>query len=206
VFLVRLRRAEVLARGRATKKEAIMKVIRLVACAGAALALPAWGADVSWLNPAGGLFAVGTNWDDGVAPGPTDHAVFDLGAAGPYTVELGADVTNRDLSVIDDAVTLDLGGRTYELPFGTSAFGYARVQTNTPGSVGRLTLLDGTLTCRGGGVGGGSGTVGAATIATGATWVIHDTFRVAAFGNGSLTVATRRRSRGRSGMLTEPAT
>jgi hypothetical protein len=89
-----------------------------VAAAVVALATPApaWSDDRYWSNPAGGDFATGANWLGGVAPGPGDTAVFDLGGA--YTVRVATDASIGGLTV-RDRVVVDLGdGRTLSLETG----------------------------------------------------------------------------------------
>ncbi|WP_428940892.1 hypothetical protein [Fontivita pretiosa] len=68
---------------------------------------------VSWINPAGGQWSAPSNWSAGTAPGPEDHAVFDLGSPGGYTVSFSANVSSRSLSLLGDRVTFDLAGNTY---------------------------------------------------------------------------------------------
>src|SRR3712207_1823581 len=82
-----------------------------------ALALPlttgsARGAERNWDEPAGGLFQDAANWSGGMAPGPVDVATFNLSAASPYTVSLGADTSVRGLDVGGDNVLFDLAGHT----------------------------------------------------------------------------------------------
>jgi hypothetical protein len=54
---------------------------------------------VTWINPAGGLWSVGSNWSGGAVPGPADDVTIDVGADTQVTHSVGADsvhtLTNR---------------------------------------------------------------------------------------------------------------
>jgi T5SS/PEP-CTERM-associated repeat protein len=68
-----------------------------------------------WIEPAGGSFNVGENWDAQVVPDTDKVAVFDR--PGTYTVQLQQNVTNDDMRVNGAGVnaTLDLNGNRYTL-------------------------------------------------------------------------------------------
>src|SRR5688572_26876826 len=89
------------------------RVVRRCAWVRAALALAAGVLSVrtahaaNWINGAGGIFQIGTNWDTGVVPGSTDTVFFDLNDPG-YTVTLSGNVTNSGLQVRDDTVSLSI--------------------------------------------------------------------------------------------------
>jgi len=62
-------------------------------------------ANIKWLNPLNGTFAVNANWAGGAAPGATDLA--QLTTAGVYTVTADSNLTVQDLTMIA-GVTLDV--------------------------------------------------------------------------------------------------
>lgn len=66
-----------------------------------------------WINPAGGVFGVNSNWLDNDIPGPEDHALFDL--PDTYTVELTANTTNKAALVRGGNVSLNSGQFRYNL-------------------------------------------------------------------------------------------
>ena len=54
-------------------------------------------AQVSWINPAGGSWAVGSNWSSGVVPGPSDDVAIDVSGATPtITIDSGNQSINAD--------------------------------------------------------------------------------------------------------------
>ena len=67
---------------------------------------------VSWINPSGGLWIEGTNWDTGTPPSAVDNAVIDLD--GTYTVAVDTDITVGAFSVggTTGTQTLSLNGFT----------------------------------------------------------------------------------------------
>jgi hypothetical protein len=60
---------------------------------------------VRWINPAGGLFSDGANWDAGHPPAATDNAAFGPNAA--YTVTMGTTATVSNMSIDQGAITLN---------------------------------------------------------------------------------------------------
>jgi hypothetical protein len=46
-------------------------------------------ATINWINPSGGSWAVASNWEDGMIPGPDDCALIDLPDTGTVTVPYG---------------------------------------------------------------------------------------------------------------------
>ncbi len=122
----------------------------------------------AWVDPAGGLFSDGMNWQDGalmnIVPGSTDTAVFDLSTAG-YTVTFGSNVTNDRLIVRTDDVTLDLSGFTYDATNGATGVAIGESATD----VGLLTITGGTLSVTAAlDVGNVSGATGTLTVNSGA--------------------------------------
>ncbi len=90
-----------------------------------------------WINPAGGDFNLGTNWDTGVRHGG-DINDFNLASSAGYTALLGTNSSATEIDVLTDKVTIDLA--TYQLNF----FGYSvgidfKVGTGA-GQNGALTL------------------------------------------------------------------
>ena len=94
--------------------------------------------DDHWINPDGGAFNDGTNWDLGVPPTQIDRAFFDLDAM--YTVTLAQDEATDWLLCLDGSVTLDLSGWTYSV-LAASDPGAAAFEVGDSS----LTLLSGTL-------------------------------------------------------------
>jgi hypothetical protein len=76
--------------------------------------------DVRWINPAGGDWAVGSNWDTGSPPSGQQSAVFELPAT--YTVTGAGPFTMHGLRVVGGDVTLDVpeGFGFYEGRIGSS--------------------------------------------------------------------------------------
>jgi hypothetical protein len=100
---------------------------------------------VRWMNPAGGTFAQGSNWDAGHAPGTTETASF--GPDATYTVTLDAAKTVGGLVADQGAPTLDLGRVTLSVgPPGSS--GQLRVRS-TAGQTS-MRLVNGGVTTRAG--------------------------------------------------------
>lgn len=108
------------------------------------------GADIFWDQPAGGDFGNEANWDPESVPGASDTAIFDLNAAGAYSVTFGPlitdDVTNQTLIVGRDTFGLDLDGRTYTLtgdPSDQDIISF--VAGSDSDTSGQLTLTNGTV-------------------------------------------------------------
>ncbi len=80
----------------------------VAAAVAAAVCSIASGADVRWINPAGGSWQDGANWESGLAPASISVAVFDLDAT--YTVEVGVQTFMTEMDVRAGDVTLDLAG------------------------------------------------------------------------------------------------
>src|SRR5688572_10337340 len=72
---------------------------------------PAFAAERSWISPTGGLFHDPANWAGGIHPGTVDTAVFGLGRS--YIVTFNQGTSNFAARVINDNVSLNLGGATY---------------------------------------------------------------------------------------------
>ena len=54
--------------------------------------------NIKWINPSGGLWSVGANWNTGMAPGPNDVVGIDgIKAPGTYTVTLNVSPTVKGL-------------------------------------------------------------------------------------------------------------
>jgi|GEM_PF-6382008 len=106
---------------------------------------PGRAADVHWVNPAGGTFSNGSNWDTGIPPGPGDTAFITLD--GTYNVVLDSDASIHALTLGGASGTqaLSLSSRTLTLS-GTGAVG----------SHGALLLSASTLTHDGDLTNGGS--------------------------------------------------
>jgi hypothetical protein len=113
---------------------------------------------IEWTNPAGGPFGDPSNWLGNVVPGANDPADFSLDSA--YVVSLATNVTNAALNVHGGAVSLDLGGFTYDGAVNVGQFGadHGRFSIGNGtlrasvvyvgrnvGASGTLTLSDGTL-------------------------------------------------------------
>ena len=87
-------------------------LLAVVSLAGAA---PALAQVVSWINPAGGDWFEGSNWDAGSPPGPGDIAAITLD--GTYTVTLDVDTTVAGLTLgaASGTQTLEMVSRTLTL-------------------------------------------------------------------------------------------
>jgi hypothetical protein len=107
------------------------------------------------MNPAGGDFQTGGNWNGGVAPGTSSGALFGLGGGAAYSVTFSADATNSALSVsAGDAVTLALGNQRYTVSGTTTIGSGALLAVSGPGGTfltGKLAVAPGgTFTFNGG--------------------------------------------------------
>ncbi len=109
------------------------------------------GFDIAWNNIDGGSFHDGDNWDPQQVPGPDDHAIFDLMAGSPYTVDFSEGAaTNQQASVYNDTLILDLAGSTYSLT-GVGGYGLA-VGVNTADMADLSLTGGGTVACANSGV------------------------------------------------------
>src|SRR4051812_45804626 len=72
---------------------------------------------VRWVNPAGGAFATGANWDQGHPPAPTDTGAFGPDAA--YPVTLSSNTTLTSLVVDTGSPTFDMQGHSFNLGVGS---------------------------------------------------------------------------------------
>ncbi len=77
---------------------------------------------VHWINPAGGNWSIGANWDTGVAPGATDIAIIDLPGTYTVTLNVNATVGGLQLGAPTGTQTLTASGRIVTLN-GESAVG-----------------------------------------------------------------------------------
>jgi T5SS/PEP-CTERM-associated repeat protein len=95
-------------------------------------------AERNWL-PSNGAFGLGFFWAEGVAPGPSDNALFNTGATA-YAVGFSlGDATTNQLSVLDAHPQFALGGHTYTV-LDSTFVGY------NAGELGQLDLVGtGTL-------------------------------------------------------------
>ena len=135
--------------------------------------------DVHWINPAGGVFSHGSNWDLGVPPTQIDRAFFDLDAT--YTATFTQNEATDWLLTHDGTVTFDLGGFTYTV-LGASS---------TPFEVtnGTLALTNGTLDASDarGSVATSLGSTGDLTVD--AAVLQLDLLYVGDYGSGTLTIS-----------------
>ena len=124
------------------------RVVAALVAAGCVLAMTSvtHALDIFWRNPNGGAFSSTGNWGGGLVPSNTDVANFSVNTTPPpflpppYTVTFSANVTNQALVIRDDLVVFDLNTRTYAT---TTAAGIA--VGNNAGSLGSLTVTDGTI-------------------------------------------------------------
>ena len=131
-------------------------------------AVPAVADDVWWDDPLGGDFSDPSNWSTGAVPGVGDTVFFDLTSI--YTVSFTGDATNAGAHVLNDKVTLDLGGFTYML-FGSDPQLFVGGDPGT-GVAARLTLLNGTLDMEGVEIAPNQGEVGTVEVGPGASWIL----------------------------------
>ncbi len=100
-------------------------------------ALPA---DRNWTNPVGGSFSSTANWQNGLVPGSSDRAIFDL-ASQTYTVNFDNAVTNSSLLLHNGNVSFALGGKTYTL----STFSASSTVGDASSDNANLAIANGTL-------------------------------------------------------------
>jgi len=116
---------------------------------------------IDWINPAGGTYSDGANWQGGKAPSAADNAVFSL--KGPLTTTLSASSNARRVIATTGDTTIDLGGHELttqsdtQFDWGFEVFSGATV-----------TLKNGTFTNLGGETNGvtNRGTLNVTTKAT----------------------------------------
>ncbi len=101
--------------------------------------------EVRWINPTGGEWFIGENWDNGEGPGSNDIAIFDLDATYEVTLEFGSPFV-RGLRVERGTVTINEGVKS-QLGSGSIGLGPefgepAVVIGTTPGATARLVLRD----------------------------------------------------------------
>jgi hypothetical protein len=142
-------------------------------------------ATIDWINPAGGVFQIGSNWTGGVPPGTGDQARFAL-VNTPLNVTLTANVFNQRLIIASGAdVTFHNSGINYVandaavngITIGDVA-GDAPARFNLA-SGGRIGAFDIAL-------GESVGAAGIGTIGAGASWGSSRTFRIGQAGAGTL--------------------
>src|SRR5688572_30631755 len=77
------------------------------ACLGVFLATTgAQGADNNWINPAGGLWEVPSNWSLGHAPQVASNDAPQIGVSGTYTVTVGSSAANTASETFTNATVL----------------------------------------------------------------------------------------------------
>lgn len=102
---------------------------------GASLVAQAGG--VNWLNPADGVWALGTNWDSGVVPTSVDDV--SLGLVGAYRVSLVGNRSAGTLSVVNSDVELAIENASALTVFG-DLFNDGLVHVNPLGGGSTTTL------------------------------------------------------------------
>ncbi|MBN1910401.1 MAG: PEP-CTERM sorting domain-containing protein [Pirellulales bacterium] len=151
-------------------------------------ALPAFAEDNQslWINPAGGNFTTGTNWDPQGVPGSDDRANFELGSTTGYVVTIsGAQQVNR-FNVKNDTVIFNVTGSLTTTGTG---------ETNSC-AIG-ITDCVGNLTITGGGlidassigkvdIAMGADSTGSLTVSSGV--LLATQFSVGAGGDGTLLI------------------
>jgi T5SS/PEP-CTERM-associated repeat protein len=126
------------------RRRRVFVLAALAAAAGGICAGRLAASDNLWVNPLGGSFHDGGNWDVGV-PGPLDHAIFDLGSLLPYVVSISSDVSNNQLRVGNDQLQLAFTpGATYSLT-SASASVPAIVVGDLISDAGNLNLVNATI-------------------------------------------------------------
>jgi T5SS/PEP-CTERM-associated repeat protein len=153
-----------------------------LACAAAiaAIAPRTSAGERTWL-PSNGAFGLGFFWAEGVAPGPSDNALFNTGSPA-YGVGFSiGDATTNQLSVLDAHPQFSLTGHTYTVTDSTFV-GY------NPGELGQLDLFGpGTLSGAYMTLGQFARSEGRVTLNSSAV-LKASTLYVGSSGNGSVTV------------------
>src|SRR5262245_29026002 len=102
-------------------------------------AAPAGAQSFNWLPTNGGLFDAAANWNPaGGPPNAGDTANFDLTST--YTTTFQSNVTTATVNVGNGTVTWQMSGRSLTLTGGSGI-----VVGTTAGALGRLTLVNGTV-------------------------------------------------------------
>jgi T5SS/PEP-CTERM-associated repeat protein len=141
----------------------------------------------TWIGAGGGLFHDNSRWSTGEPPGTTGIALFNEQLVGLETLEFTSDVTNDSLVVANDAVGLDLQGRTYTLAETSGCFTSLIVGGPADPDIltGSLVVLDGTVDARAIRIGDFEEESGAIEV-QGATLNASKDCVVGRFGNGVL--------------------
>ncbi len=141
----------------------------------------------NWNNLAGGSYATGGNWSGGAAPVIADKALFHLGSAAPYTVNLTQNQTASQAVIGNDRVAFNLGGLQYNLTE-SNITRESLIVGERPNDVGELTVTNGTLAGANVVVAHSTSSTGHLTIDTGATVTLSGAMRVGSGGNGTLDI------------------
>ena len=96
-------------------------------------------ATITWNNPSGGNWDLGSNWVGGVVPGKTDQAVIDTAGTATITIQSSDSIQVQSVATNGND-TLAMTGGTLEITLGASTFS------------GPLTMTGGTLEATGSGV------------------------------------------------------
>ncbi|MEQ8661069.1 MAG: hypothetical protein RLW62_09650 [Gammaproteobacteria bacterium] len=105
----------------------------LVAALAMMLGGPATGADIEWINTAGGAFDDPANWSGNVVPGAGDSVTFSP-TASHYTVIFDSDVTTDKVVVSADGevIDFDLKGHTWTVNSANGPVGWDAVPASEP--------------------------------------------------------------------------
>jgi len=141
----------------------------------------------NWTNVAGGTYATGGNWNGGTAPGTTDNALFHLGSAAPYTVDLAQNETISQVVVANDKVILDLAGFQYDLTE-SNITRESLIVGERPGDVGELTVSNGAVVGVNVVVAHSTTSTGHLTINAATTFNLSGAMRVGSGGTGTLDI------------------
>lgn len=136
------------------------------------------GGTFRWLEPGGGLFSDGDNWESGIAPEIVDHALFDIVNDG-YVVAMDTDAEVASLTVAQGTISLDFehnAGQRIDVS-GAVTVG------ETAGVRGGLDVIGGTLNTPSLIVGASAGADALVTLREGAV-LEFDTLTVDSSGGG----------------------
>ena len=158
--------------------------IFMMACA---MSFASHAATINWNVNVSGDFDEAFNWSAGPPPGPPgsgDTALFERGSQ-TYAVFFaniaGNEVTNGRAIIRNDAVSFNLGGKTYTLDsMGARSLAIA----NDAGNVGSLSLTIGTMNIVEAVVGNNATGSGTLNVSTGATLNMSDHLLIANAGAG----------------------